>query len=132
MCRTNGTLGYVGMSAYVEEDMENLIFPDKVIRVREDITAYLWRILQLPHLRIQIEAAARTAVGNYAIGSDDIWSLHTSRPSTFNARHGGTLSRPAAAGYRAPPRRGRTCAPRRPAAEVEALILGTFHDRELS
>jgi type I restriction enzyme S subunit len=74
MCRTNGTLGYVGMSAYVERDMEDLIFPDKVIRVRtlaNILPEYLCQILQLPQLRIQIEAAARTAVGNYAIGSDD-------------------------------------------------------------
>ncbi len=40
MCRTNGTLAYVGMSALVREDMANLVFPDKVIRVRakENIT----------------------------------------------------------------------------------------------
>jgi hypothetical protein len=30
--------------------------------------------------RSQIEAAARTAVGNYAIGSDDIWALRFPLP----------------------------------------------------
>src|SRR5262249_31358783 len=34
MCRTNGTLAYVGMSALVREDQHDLIFPDKIIRVR--------------------------------------------------------------------------------------------------
>jgi type I restriction enzyme, S subunit len=83
MCRTNGTLAYVGMSALIEEDQANLIFPDKLIRVRvqDNIEpAYLWRVLQLPPLRAQIEAAARTAVGNYAIGTPDIWNLQIPLP----------------------------------------------------
>lgn len=79
MCRTNGTLAYVGMSALVEADVDNMIFPDKVIRVRPDHTKidsrYLWRLLQLPALRVQIESAARTAVGNFAIGGKDIKGL---------------------------------------------------------
>ena len=76
LCRVNGTLAYVGMSALVEEDMPNLIFPDKLIRVRVKDDAlmpdFLWRLLQLPNMRAQIESYARTAVGNYAIGSSDI------------------------------------------------------------
>lgn len=78
MCRTNGTLAYVGMSALVEADHANLIFPDKVIRVRTKDNLrpdYLWLLLQTPPLRAQIEAAARTAVGNYAIGGKDIWDF---------------------------------------------------------
>lgn len=78
MCRTNGTLAYVGMSALVPDSMPNLIFPDKVIRVRTKDTIlpeYLWQVLQSHPVRAQIEAAARTAVGNYAIGTDDIWNL---------------------------------------------------------
>jgi type I restriction enzyme S subunit len=78
MCRTNGTLAYVGMSALVDEDHPDLIFPDKVIRLRpkQDLRPdYLWLLLQTPPLRAQIEAAARTAVGNYAIGGKDIWNF---------------------------------------------------------
>lgn len=78
MCRTNGTLAYVGMSALVEKDHPDLIFPDKVIRVRPkpDLRPdYLWLLLQTPPLRAQVGAAARTAVGNYAIGGKDIWSF---------------------------------------------------------
>ena len=74
VCRTNGTLSLVGMSALVEHDMPDLIFPDKVIRVRcksNIFPAYLWKVLQMPFVRSQIEAAARTAVGNYAIGSKE-------------------------------------------------------------
>lgn len=84
MCRVNGTLAYVGMSALVQEDMPDLIFPDKIIRVRITSEAllpeFLWRLLQLPAMRTQIESASRTAVGNHAIGSEDINDLQISIP----------------------------------------------------
>lgn len=85
MCRTNGTLAYVGMSALVESDIDGMIFPDKVIRVRPDLDKiepeFLWRLLQVPAVRSQIEAAARTAVGNFAIGGKDIKALKVPLPS---------------------------------------------------
>lgn len=84
MCRTNGTLAYVGMSALVEADIDDMIFPDKVIRVRPNLdrieSGFLWRLLQVPAVRSQIEAAARTAVGNFAIGGKDIKTLKVSLP----------------------------------------------------
>lgn len=84
MCRTNGTLAYVGMSALVNSDIEDTIFPDKVIRVRPDLSKldskFLWRLLQLPAVRTQIEAAARTGVGNFAIGGKDIKALNVPLP----------------------------------------------------
>ncbi len=84
MCRTNGTLAYVGMSALVEKDIDDTIFPDKVIRVRPDPASvesgFLWRLLQVPAVRTQIEAAARTAVGNFAIGGKDIKALKVPLP----------------------------------------------------
>jgi type I restriction enzyme S subunit len=90
MCRTNGTLAYVGMSALVDADVPDTIFPDKVIRVRPDTSkidpTYLWRLLQLPAVRAQIEACARTAVGNYAIGGRDIRSLHLPLPPVTEQR----------------------------------------------
>lgn len=78
ICRTNGTLALVGMSALVEADMPNLIFPDKLIRVRcnaKILPAYFAQLAKMGFARSQIESAARTAVGNYAIGSEDIWAL---------------------------------------------------------
>lgn len=84
MCRTNGTIQYVGMSALVERDVEATVFPDKVIRVRVDksrvLPAFLWRLLQTPAIRRQIEGAARTAVGNFAIGGADIRALMVPLP----------------------------------------------------
>ena len=79
MCRTNGTLAYVGMAALVTEDISGLIFPDKVIRVRPTtetvLPNFLWTLLKSPFVRMKIEASARTAVGNYAIGSSDLAAL---------------------------------------------------------
>lgn len=84
MCRTNGTLSYVGMSSFVDSDVDDMIFPDKVIRVRPNLDKiepeFLWRLLQVPAVRSQIEAAARTAVGNFAIGGKDIKALKVPLP----------------------------------------------------
>jgi type I restriction enzyme S subunit len=90
MCRTNGTLAYVGMSALVDADVPDTIFPDKVIRVRPDTSildpTYLWRLLQTFGVRTQIEARARTAVGNYAIGGRDIRCLQVPIPPITEQR----------------------------------------------
>lgn len=91
MCRTNGTIQYVGMSALVVEDMADTVFPDKVIRVRVDtkrlMPEFVWRLLQTPPVRRQIEGAARTAVGNYAIGGDDIKALIIPLPPLAVQQH---------------------------------------------
>jgi type I restriction enzyme, S subunit len=85
LCRTNGTLAYVGMSVLVAADLVDTIFPDKVIRVKPDRSiidpAFLWRVLQTRGVRSQIEARARTAVGNFAIGGRDIRSLEIPIPA---------------------------------------------------
>ena len=135
MCRTNGTLAYVGMSAFVREDMANLVFPDKVIRVRakENVTPeFLWLVLQSHPLRAQIEAAARTAVGNYAIGTDDIWNLQIPLPPLPVQRE--IVARVQTG--RAEIARERAAAARLTreiTAEIEAQILGTHEDaRELA
>ncbi len=84
MCRTNGTLNYVGMSALVESDMADLIYPDKVIRVRVDpnkiLPEFFWLVSQSWYLRKQIERVARTTAGNYAIGGKDIWNFQFPLP----------------------------------------------------
>jgi type I restriction enzyme S subunit len=65
-------------------DVADMVFPDKVIRVRPNLdkieSQFLWRLLQLPAVRSQIEAAARTAVGNFAIGGKDIKALEAPFP----------------------------------------------------
>lgn len=127
LCRTNGTLGYVGMSALVPEDQQNLIFPDKVIRVRVKLQLirpdYLWLVLQTPFLRAQIEAAARTAVGNYAIGGKDIWNFEVPLPPLEVQRK--LVERVTAARAEIARERAVAAALRQTiTAEVEAHILG--------
>jgi type I restriction enzyme S subunit len=81
--RTNGTLAYVGTAALVQDDLADMIFPDKVIRVRlkgSVMPAYFWQVLKVPFLRAQIESFVRTAVGNYAIGGKDVWKLRLPLP----------------------------------------------------
>lgn len=72
------------MSALVEFGVDDMIFPDKVIRVRPNPKKiepeFLWRLLQVPAVRSQIEVAARTAVGNSAIGGKDIKTLKVPLP----------------------------------------------------
>ena len=128
LCRTHGTLGYVGMSALVPEDQANLIFPDKVIRVRvkpEIIQPeYLWLVLQTPFLRSQIEAAARTAVGNYAIGGKDIWNFEVPLPPLEVQRK--LVERVTAARMEIARERSAAAQLReKTAMEIEAMILGT-------
>jgi type I restriction enzyme, S subunit len=127
MCRTNGTLTLVGMSAFVEADMPNLIFPDKLIRVRckaNILASYFWKLVQMPFARSQIEAAARTAVGNYAIGSNDIWRLYFPLPpltvqQAMMRRVVASLSEIAKLKSDATARADAT------RANIEAMILGT-------
>ncbi|MFZ4484286.1 MAG: hypothetical protein ACOYOL_09950 [Chthoniobacterales bacterium] len=84
MCRTNGTLNYVGMSALVEADLPDLVYPDKVIRVRVNqrklLPRFFWLVAQSSFVRTQIEQAARTTAGNYAIGGKDIWNFQFPLP----------------------------------------------------
>lgn len=73
------------MSALVEVDVDGMIFLDKVIRVRPNPdkieSRFRWRLFQVPAMRDQLEAAARTAVGNFAIGGKDIKTLRVPLPS---------------------------------------------------
>lgn len=72
------------MSALIPEHQKDLIFPDKLIRARpkQDVIdpTYLWKILQTVPCRTQIESYARTAVGNYAIGGQDVWKIEIPLP----------------------------------------------------
>jgi hypothetical protein len=61
--------------------MPNLIFPDKLIRVRAkessmlELLWFVWFVLQSHPLRAQVEADARTDVGSFAIGGNGIWNF---------------------------------------------------------
>ncbi|MCB9844616.1 MAG: hypothetical protein H6811_01320 [Phycisphaeraceae bacterium] len=127
MCRTNGTLAYVGMSALVEEDQRDLIFPDKLIRVRcgpRVLPAYYWKVTQMAFSRSQIEEAARTAVGNYAIGTDDLWALEIPLPPLPDQQR--LIDAYQQAMRQAADLRAQAASAEQSArAEAEAMILGT-------
>lgn len=83
MCRTNGTLAYVGCTVILEKDFPGLIFPDKLMRIRckdNVLPKYLEYILSSGIARPQIEANARTSVGNYAIGNEDVFNVELPLP----------------------------------------------------
>lgn len=83
MCRTNGTLAYVGRPAILDKDYPDLIFPDKLMRVRcktNVLPKYLEYILSSSIARPQLEASARTAVGNHAIGNEDVFNVELPLP----------------------------------------------------
>lgn len=83
MCRTNGTLAYVGRPAILDKDYPDLIFPDKLMRVRckaNVLPEYLEYILSSSIARPQLEANARTAVGNHAIGNEDVFNVELPLP----------------------------------------------------
>jgi type I restriction enzyme, S subunit len=83
LCRTNGTLAYVGRPAILEKDYPELIFPDKLMRVRckaNVLPEYLEYILSTSIARPQLEANARTAVGNHAIGNEDVFNVELPIP----------------------------------------------------
>lgn len=83
MCRTNGTLAYVGRPSILDKDYPALIFPDKLMRVRckdNVLSGYLEYILSSSIARPQLEANARTAVGNHAIGNEDVFNVELPLP----------------------------------------------------
>ncbi len=84
LCRTNGTKAFVGYPALVTKDLPDYIFPDKVMRARVINSAllpeFLWQLLRLPTIRAQVEAAMRTAVGNFAIGGKDVEEMEIPLP----------------------------------------------------
>jgi len=83
ICRTNGTLSFVGRPVKIDKDWPELIFPDKLMRIRCNkrvLPDFLTYMFATSIVRPQIEAYARTAVGNYAIGNEDVFNLYFPLP----------------------------------------------------
>jgi type I restriction enzyme S subunit len=75
LCRSVGSHGHVAKCALVEEDRLDLLFPDIIIRVRfaENILPEFAReAIQTPLGRTFFQSNARTAVGMWKIGAEDI------------------------------------------------------------
>jgi type I restriction enzyme S subunit len=75
ICRSVGSYGHVAKCAFVEEDHGDILFPDIIIRARFKDTVlpeYVREVIQTPLGRSYFQSNARTAVGMWKIGSEDI------------------------------------------------------------
>ncbi len=75
ICRSVGSYEYVAKCALVEEERPDVLFPDIIIRARfaETILPEFAReVIQTPLGRSHFQSNARTAVGMWKIGAEDI------------------------------------------------------------
>ncbi|MBM4134920.1 MAG: hypothetical protein FJ245_14265 [Nitrospira sp.] len=75
ICRSVGSYGHVAKSALAEEDKPDILFPDIIIRARfceSLLPEFAREIIQTPLGRSYFQSNARTAVGMWKIGAEDI------------------------------------------------------------
>ena len=78
ICRSVGSYHLIGKCAVVEGAAPGILFPDIIIRVRVGpslMAEYAREVIQTPLGRSYFQSAARTAVGMWKIGADDIRSF---------------------------------------------------------
>jgi type I restriction enzyme S subunit len=75
ICRSVGSYDHVAKCALATEDALNIVFPDTMIRVQlKDslLSEYVREVVQTPLGRSFFQSNARTAVGMWKIGAEDI------------------------------------------------------------
>ncbi len=75
ICRSVGSYDHVAKCALVESDHSDILFPDIMIRVRFNQVIrpeYAREVIQTPLARSYFQSNARTAVGMWKIGAEDI------------------------------------------------------------
>ena len=78
ICRSVGSYDMVAKCGVVEADAPDILFPDTIIRARLKpglLPAYVREVMQTPLGRSHFQSNARTAVGMWKIGADDIASF---------------------------------------------------------
>lgn len=83
LVRGNGNIKLVGRSALVAEDMNDRIYPDLLMRLRfrsNVLPQFAVQILNSSSVRLQIEGAARTAVGTYKLSGADVRGIRIPVP----------------------------------------------------
>ncbi len=78
LCRSVGSYSHVAKCALVEEDCPDILFPDIIIRVRFQKTVlpeYVREVIQTKLGRAYFQSNARTSVGMWKIGAEDIRSF---------------------------------------------------------
>jgi type I restriction enzyme S subunit len=84
ICRSVGSYEYVPKCALVEEDKSDILFPDIIIRARFRETLlpeFAREVIQTPLGRSYFQSNARTAVGMWKIGAEDIQNFPIPVPS---------------------------------------------------
>jgi len=75
ICRSVGSFNHVAKCALATEDAANFVFPDTMIRVRLNdslLPAFVREVVQTPLGKSFFQSNARTAVGMWKIGGEDI------------------------------------------------------------
>lgn len=127
ICRSVGSYSHVAKCALAKEHAPNVVFPDTMIRVRFKetlLSEYVGEIVQTPLGRSFFQSNARTAVGMWKIGAEDIASFPIPIPPLAVQQQ---IMERVAAG-RAEIARERDIAENLAKvihAEIEAMILGT-------
>jgi type I restriction enzyme, S subunit len=127
ICRSVGSYEHVAKCSLAKEDAPNVVFPDTMIRARfKDslLSEYVGEVIQTPLGRSFFQSNARTAVGMWKIGAEDIWGFPIPVPPLPVQEQ--IMQRMAAA--RTEIAREREAAEKLAkeiSADIEALILGT-------
>ena len=75
ICRSVGSYDHIAKCALVEENEPHILFPDIIIRARFSgsiLPDYAREVMQTPLGRSYFQSSARTAVGMWKIGAEDI------------------------------------------------------------
>ena len=134
ICRSVGSFDQVAKCALIEEDDLTILFPDIMIRVRMKpslLSDYVREIIQSSVGRSFFQANARTAVGMWKIGAEDIRNFPIPVPP-LDAQEAIVARVRAARAAVARDRAEAYVTLARAKAEVEAMILGTKTIKELS
>jgi type I restriction enzyme, S subunit len=78
ICRSVGSYDHIAKCALVDGDWDNILFPDIIIRIILTdglLPEYVREVIQTPLGRSFFQSNARTAVGMWKIGADDIRSF---------------------------------------------------------
>jgi type I restriction enzyme S subunit len=127
ICRSVGSYSHIAKCAIAKTDEPDILFPDIIIRVRFNdmiLPDYAREVIQTPLGRSYFQSNARTAVGMWKIGAEDINNFPIPLPSlTVQSRIIKNIEK-----MRAEINKERNKAERQAReieAEVEELILGT-------
>ncbi|MBA2434860.1 MAG: restriction endonuclease subunit S [Chthoniobacterales bacterium] len=126
ICRSVGSYDHVAKCALAKDDAPSFVFPDTIIRARfKDslLSEYVGEVIQTPLGRAFFQSNARTAVGMWKIGAEDIGNFPIPLPPVLVQRE---IMARVQKGRAEIARERETAArlTREIAAEVEALILG--------